>query len=453
VPATIALLPPWPAARRLGLATVLATLPAIAAPSGLSIEDAIHEAWKTNPGLAASSAQVQAARAEAERDGRIPQLVATARAVATDEPAGVFGLRLDQQKITATDFDPAKLNAPAPAGGIGLGASVVQPIYMGGRITAARRAQAYQAEAEEHSHERRTQEMAAAVVQAYFGAQAAGEALRHAEELLAHAQETERFVAARAGKGLVLDADVARATAFRAQAEAERVTAQQRLASARSALALLSGDAAEGAELISPIARPSSAPQDPTAPAAELEPGSVERTDVQAARLRASAAEEAITATRGTLPEIFAQGGVETMRASLDQGATWFNVALVARWKFDFSDLKTTKAAEARAAAAEKALRWQELQARNEVAEARRAVLSADARVTSAHDAVVASESARDLRIARHRQGLLPLTDVLDAEAALAGARALLLRSQLEARVARAQLQLALGEAVEGVRA
>jgi len=86
------------------------------------------------------------------------------------------------------------------------------------------------------------------------------------------------------------------------------------------------------------------------------------------------------------------------------------------------------------------------------VDESRRGVETADARVASAREAVSASEAARTMREARHRQGLLPLTDVLDAEAGLAGARALLLRSVLEARVARAQLELALGRPIEGVK-
>jgi outer membrane protein TolC len=46
---------------------------------------------------------------------------------------------------------------------------------------------------------------------------------------------------------------------------------------------------------------------------------------------------------------------------------------------------------------------------------------------------------------------LLQLTDVLDAEAALAGARALLLRTQYDVRIAAAELQLALGQPIEGV--
>jgi hypothetical protein len=67
-----------------------------------------------------------------------------------------------------------------------------------------------------------------------------------------------------------------------------------------------------------------------------------------------------------------------------------------------------------------------------------------ESRGQSAREAVTASESARTLRLARHRQGLLPLTEVLDAETGLAGARALLLRSEYDARVAAAQLQFAL---------
>jgi outer membrane protein TolC len=65
---------------------------------------------------------------------------------------------------------------------------------------------------------------------------------------------------------------------------------------------------------------------------------------------------------------------------------------------------------------------------------------------------VAASESARTLRDARHRHGLSPLTDVLDADSALAEARALLVRSRFEARLARAALQLATGALPGGVK-
>ena len=65
---------------------------------------------------------------------------------------------------------------------------------------------------------------------------------------------------------------------------------------------------------------------------------------------------------------------------------------------------------------------------------------------------MAASESVRAMRTARHREGLLPLVEVLDAETALSGARTLLLSSQLEWRLSRAQLALALGQPIEDVK-
>ncbi|HTP24502.1 MAG TPA: TolC family protein, partial [Anaeromyxobacteraceae bacterium] len=276
--------------------------------------------------------------------------------------------------------------------------------------------------------------------------EAASQGVQYAEDQLQSARETERFVRERNRQGLVLDADLARATAFRAQAEAERAAALQGLASARSALALLAGEEAGQAELTTPFDVRGSFPAAEGTRAAE-------RSDLQAARSRVDAAQNGVVAARaGLLPQVLAQASVETMRSDFDQGATWGTVALVARWQFGLPDLRATQAARARARAAEESLHWQELQARREVDEARRAVETAGLRVASAREAVWASESARSLRQARHRQGLLPLTDVLDAEAGLALARSLWLHSRLEARVARAQLDLALGQPVEGVK-
>ncbi len=447
-----------------------AGVPSATRAEGMAVDEAIRAAWRHHPGLAASTAQVEAARADAAaaRDARLPALTVTAKGVATDEPMTAFGLRLDQQRIGAADFAPARLNSPALIGGVGLGASVAMPIYAGGRLAAGRDAAMAQAGAEARSLEWQRQEAALAVVQTYFAAQASAQAVRHAEEQLGQARETERFVTARNRQGLVLDADVARAVAFRAQAEAELASTRQQLASARSGLALLAGEEAAGAELTSRLEEGSPAPGTARGQSGANEPGSgpgpaglpsdrvvpaPRRPDLDAARLRVDAARSAVVAARGSLlPQISAQAGVETMRSALDQGATWVSLGVVARWQLGLAELHTTDAAQARARAAESALRWQEDQARREVDEARRAVETADLRVASALEAVAASESARSLRIARHRQGLLPLTDVLDAEAGLAGARALLVHSRLEARVARARLELAMGRPVEGVQ-
>jgi outer membrane protein TolC len=422
-------------------------LPSLATAAPFTVEDAIRTTWKQNPAIASSGEMVAAARADAEaaRDGRLPSILLSAKAIETNEPMSTFGLKLDEQRITAADFDPNRLNSPASVGGVGLGATVMQPIYMGGRLTAARIAASAQAEAETCSHERRMQEMALQVVQTYFGAQVAAEGLKFAEDVLAQARETESFTKSRNQQGLTLDADLARATAFRAQAEGESSAARQRLASARAMLVLLAGERAVAADLSSPLT------------ASEIYVDSThsdgQRADIKAAGLRAEAAHAMVAATRGSLlPEVMAQATLETMRSDFTQGATWYSLGLVARWRLAVTDLRATNAASLRASAAEDARRWQDRQATFEVDEAQRSLQSARSRQLSAREAVTASESARSLRLARHRQGLLPLTEVLDAETGLAGARTLLLRSEYDARIAAAQLQFAFGKPIEGVR-
>jgi len=428
------------------LATLLLLLaPAAALAAPLTLEEAVRSAWAHHEGLRASAAGAAAARADAARASwsRLPTVTLTARATRTDEPMMAFGTRLDQGRIAQADFDPARLNDPSAIGGLGAGASVQVPLFMGGRLVAGARAAGAMARAEEASHARRKDELAAGVVEVYFAAQAADEGLRYAEELVAQAVETERFVRERAAQGLAFEADVARAVAFRAQAQAERAAAVQRRESARSGLSLLAGPDAAQAELATPIA--TSSPSQAGA--------ARERPDLAAARLQREAADQGVRAARGSLlPSLFAQASLETLRTpDLADGRAWTSLGVVLRWDLSLADTRALAAAGARAEAAGEALAWRTREAAREVEEARRAIDTADARVAAGEEAVQAAAQARTLREARHRQGLLPLTDVLDAQSALAGARALLLASRLDARVARARLALALSLPIEGI--
>jgi outer membrane protein TolC len=435
---------------RLARATLLAAIlaPALAAGAPLTVDEAIRAAWTRGLALRASASQVEAARADADRarDARLPTLSLSAKGVRTDEPMMAFGIKLDQARITAADFDPARLNDPGAIGAWGGGVTLSVPVFMGGRLLAGQRAAGDAAEAEASDDVRRRMEVAAAVVEAYFGSQASEEGVQYAEDLVTHATETERFVKERNAKGLALDADVARASAFRAQAEAELATAQQRRTSARSALALLAGDEAAQAELVTPIGALPPLPQ-------REGPSLAARPDLAAARLRRDAADEGVTAARGALlPSLFLQASAEALRTSdFGRGTGWTTLGAMLRWDLSLGDADATRAARARARAASDALAWREREASREVSEAWVAVDTSVARVRAAEEAVAASESARTLRLARHRQGLLPLTDVLDAEAGLAGARALLLASRVEARVVRARLALALHQPIEGL--
>jgi len=429
--------------RSLGLLLPFLTLAGLHAGAPFTIQDAIRRAWAGQSGLQAGEAMVDRARAEAEgfRSLCLPTFSASAGITRSDEPMLAFGTRLDQARITQADFNPASLNHPAALTGAGALLSVTQPLYAGGRLQAARRAGEALAVAEGASQAHRRQQVALAVAQAYFGAQVAEQAVAWAADTLRQAQETERFVQARVDQGLLLRSEGERAKAFRAQSEAGVAEAGQRLASARSALALLMGG--EVPEALST--------QVEDAPAVPQDPGA--RADLAAARAQGEAARQGVAAARGTLkPEVGVSLAAGTARYSLKDGGTWTTASVGAKWNFSFSDTPRIHAAQATARAAELNLKWQEAQAGRDVSEARNAMATAVARIASAKVAVAASESVRAMRQARHREGLLPLVEVLDAEAGLAGARTLLLNSQLDWRLGRAQLALALGQPVEDVK-
>jgi outer membrane protein TolC len=423
---------------------LLLTLPARADSAPLALANAIRAAWRSQPGLQAGQAMADQARFEAGAAAalRRPTLQAQAGFSRTDEPMQAFGMKLDQARIQAADFDPARLNRPDAVSGLGAGLALSQPLYAGGRLDAARRGTAAMADAQDALQAHRRQQTALAVVQAYFGAQAAEAGVAAAAEARRSAGATEDFIAARVGQGLLLRSELARVKAWRAQTDAALAEARRQAHGARSALALLTGAEAPAA-FATALDAPGAA-----APAAEGR-----RADLEAARLQARAAGESVKAAQGALkPEVGLSLAWGAAREKLSGGgATWTTASLGAKWSFSFSEGKRIQAAQAMARAAELQARWQEAQAGRERGDAEAAVAAAKSRVEAAREALAAAEEARALRLARHREGLLPLTDLLDAEAAVQGAQALRLAALLELRSAQAQSDLAHGRPIEGV--
>lgn len=416
---------------------------ALAAPE-LTVADAIRAAWAHDARLQASSAQATSATrgAEAADWALGPTVVLGAQGTLTSQPSHRFALLLDQGQVTAADFDPARLNTPQARGSLGLSAVVEQPLIDAALWAARRRAHAG-AEAEEAGRAVMQRQVALEAVRAYFSVSAAEDALAYAEDALRTARETERFVHARVAQDVLLPSEGSRSTAFRAQAEAERAGAIRQLAQARTGFTLLVGQEPPAGSLATPLVPPEA----PPAPAGE------ERPELRAARAGVDAQTAAADEVHGRLwPTLLLQGGVATERAGISEGNTWGMGFLVLRWRGSVAGFKAADAADAARAAAEARRIEQERVLAAELEQARASLAASSAALEAARTAVTASEQARDLRQARHRQGLIPLTELLDAETGLTSARALLLRSALQSRLARAELEHASGQPVEGVR-
>ncbi len=413
----------------------------------MTVTTAIRKAWRDQSGLKAGRALVEGKREEAAGFDalKLPTLTLQAQGVRTDEPMLAFGMRLNQSRIAAMDFNPASLNRPDAIMGFGGSAVVQQPLYAGGRISAARWAGEYSAQAEAASQTRREQETAMAVVEAYFGAQVAEQALRWVEDTRTWILGLEAFVGARVQQGLMLESELQRLKAAHAQVDAQKADVIRQVRAARSGLGLLTGSAPVEAVLATPLQAEAVAPGGST-------PVSV-RADLQAAGLQAKAAGQAAKAAAGSLrPEVGLELGAGTLRQSWHQGGTWTWAAVGVKWKvFSAPDRARSNAAHAQARAAEDMRTFKQQQAEHEVRVAREALRAAEAKHAAAMEGLAASEESRRLREARHREGLTPLTDVLDAEAALQGARTLLLQSLYDLRTSRAALDLATGAPIEGV--
>ena len=416
---------------------------ALAAPE-LTVADAIRSAWTHDARMQASSAQAtSAARGAEAADWALgPTLVLGAQGTVTSQPSRTFGLLLDQGKITAADFDPARLNTPEARGSLGLSAVVEQPLIDAALWAARRRAHAA-AQSEEAGRAAMQRQVALDAVRAYFSVRAAEEALAYADEALRTARDTETFVKARVAQDVLLRSEGSRSTAYRAQAEAERAATVRQLAQARTGFTLLVGEQPPAGSLVTPLVPPD------TPVAANVE----ERPELRAARAGLDAQTAATDEAHGRLwPTLLFQGGVATERGASFDGNTWGMAFLVLRWRGSVADFKTADAADSARAAADARRIGQERALAAELEEARASVAASSAALEAARTAVSASEQARDQRQARHRQGLIPLTELLDAETGLTSARALLLRSALQARLARAELEHASGQPVEGVR-
>jgi len=280
-------------------------------------------------------------------------------------------------------------------------------------------------------------------VGAYFGTRVAGQALKWVDDTRLWIQGMEDFVGARVRQGLMLESELQRLKAFHAQADAQKADVIKQVRSARSGLGLLTGSG--------PVEGPLATSLEPLTAATSQTTGL--RSDLVAADLQAKAAGEGAKAARGNnLPEVGLELGAGTLHHSWSEKGNWTWAAVGLKWKvFSAPDLAKARAARAQERAAIEMRSFKHQQAEHEVRVAREAVLAAEAKHTAAKESLAAAEESKRLREARHREGLAPLIEVLDAEAAIQGARTLILQSLFDLRVSRAGLDLATGTPIEGV--
>ena len=410
------------------IAMLLIPLSAPAFGEVVTLREAVNRALLSNNLLKAAALERGVAEKEVavSRSRYLPRVFLESGALLSNTPSTVFMMKLDEARINpASDFAADTLNNPSPRADFRSALTLEQPLLDFGIGTGVEMA-GKNAEASELSLQGRREEVAFRVYHAYLGVRRAQAFRDIAEQALAAAREHDRLAGLRERDGIGLKSDRLRTATSLAEAEQRLLSAKNDLLLARMRLNLVAGGAQGGTLDVGEVPRladPSMAQGELIALAQQSRPDLlVAEKSVQRGELAVRQAKNAY------LPTLYARGAYQINDRDLPLGMdqdSW-NVGVNLRWElFDgfrrsHEREKAELARKGAAAVLENERREVALQVTEGVLRRQEAALRLESAVAAVRDA----EEGMRLVGLRFGNGLSPLVELMDAEAALNRARA-----------------------------
>ncbi len=396
-----------------------ATAPAAGGQS-LPLRDALDRADQSAFGVRAARGQADAAAAAqtAALRGILPSVRLEGGFARTDDPIGAFGTALRQRILTSADFDPARLNRPAPISNYS-GALVLEQPLINGDAWAGRMAAARGADAADASTEWTRLTMHADVVRAWFGAILAAETVGTLESAdaasRAHVAQAESMVR----QGLATRSDALLADVKAGEVEAQLADARAQAETARRLLALAIGDVSLSMAL--PARLPASAQLAALIAADTAALDAAQRADVVAARRALEAAHLDVDRARALyLPRLNGIVRYDWNSAARVYGGdhSW-TVGVMATWTpfAGAGEIADRQAAGGRAAAAGAMYEAAVARAGVELEQSANALRAALQRLAIADRGVAQSAEAHRIVARKYDGGLATVVELLDASA------------------------------------
>jgi outer membrane protein TolC len=414
----------------------------------VDFRQAVDRALSNNAFVVSAGEEAVAARKEADaaRGYLLPSVRFEEKFVRTSIPAEAFGLKMNQEKLLASDFlDVRNFNSPPPRNDFIAALSAEQLLFSPKAYLGYRMAKV-EADAKGLDLYRRKEDAVYRVLTAYLDVITARQFVEVAGQGLSDAREHLRIAESLEAAGMGLASDVLRVKVAVAVAESGKVTAENRLELARRGLALAMGE-------------PGAPPVDVTGPPPEFpDPGTLEgsggaaaeRADLRAFSLRVENAGSGVRLRRsGYLPEVglAAAYQVDGEDGPFTSDNRSWKVGVGLTWNiFDGmrreAELGKAVAERRRAQAFYRGMRDQ---AAFEAAQADLGVKEATMRAEIARASLASAEEGVRLLKSRYENHLGRMVDLLDAQTALDGARAARIRAENDARLSRAQRLYASG--------
>lgn len=418
-----------------------------AAQTRLSLADAITAATTRNPGLQAARAQADRAEADASvaRAAWWPRLTATESVQRSDQSVFAFGALLSARRFTAADFAVARLNSPGATNLFTTRLTVGQLVFDGGRTPGAVAAATAQRDIARADADGAAAETVLSVTRIYGQLLTGHSQTRAIDAAVAAAAEDLSRAERRRDAGSATDADVLAVSVHLAEMRQRRLQTDADLASARAQLNRLMGAPVDAAfDVVEDL--PTPVPAGELAPLFEEAEGA--RPELRRADAQVRAADAGVRQAKAVWwPQVFAQAGIEWngLRAS-ERSGSWL-IGGEARWTLSLSGADAARVRAASAARTSASAARNDLRAavQVQVFTAARQLEAAIARTAVGAAAVAQSEERARVVRNRYEAGLASMTDVLAAASATLDAESRRVAAAVDALVAGAELQRALG--------
>lgn len=393
------------------------------------LRDAVSTALENNNELKSFESSVSAEKADIgiSRSYLLPQINLEESFVRTNNPTGVFSIKLNEGRFKESDFEISSLNNPDPVSDFETNVSVEQPILAIQEALALKSANKdYLAKREEFGRLR--EYVAFRVVETYIQVGTAKEFVRVARKALEDAGEQLRIANSRFKSGMGLYSDTLRAETAVTEAEQQLVSTEKNLKVAKRSLGLLLGlDESVDTEAVTEgIALRGFE---------YYTEKSLSRKDVASLQYRYESARTNVSiADAGYLPRIGVRGTYQLNDRDApfgSEGDSWF-VAAVLRWEIFNGGRREYERARASHTASEmeESLEGMKKSVSLSVYESYLAVEEAGKNVELAEKSLeTAAEGTRLVR-KRYENSLSPFYDLLDSQLNLDRTRANLVAKQ-----------------------
>jgi len=403
-----------------GMVTLwLLTVPFPGLTEELTLSSAVDVALSNNPRLQAARYGVLSNREKTlqARSGAIPQIQVSEQFSHTTNPMWAFGTRLNQQSITAMDFNPDRLNDPDSITNYASVLSVTWPVYDSGQTWYGVQQARLNQESALVSEDRARQQVTAGTIIAYIQVLLARENHQVLHQLLKTAGSHLKLIQSRYNGGFVAKSDLLRAQVHIADLEQQIVEAQSQTDIARCNLNIAMGIGTDiYYTLISPLepGNPISGSLDPWISAALSN-----RPDLKQLELQKQIAQKEIDKARSLrYPSVNLAGNYEINSEDFENTGSNYTIGAIVSMPLFTGGRISAKIREATISLkqTQTMLRAMEQQVCGETRQAFFNAQSAWNRIRVAWAAIGQSEES--LRIVRNRyqNGLFTITDLLDAE-------------------------------------